>query len=316
MRASYLLKRLGAMVLVLAAVSLAVFAITQILPGNAAQMILGEFATPEQVAALERQFGLNDPWYQQYGRWLGGLLSGDWGTSMVMTRPVLPLVLDGLSRSLLLAGASLLLVSLIAIPMGVIAASRRGRFTDFTVSLASYIGVSFPEFVTATLLLVFLASPELGWFPAGGYKPPEEGWLEFARHLVLPTLTLTIILMAHISRQTRSEMVDVLQQDYVRTATLKGLPRQVVLVRHALRNAMLPTITVIALDVGYLIGGIIVVEEVFAYPGLGRLLIFAMQNRDLPLIQAGALIMAATYALANLAADLSYALLDRRIQYD
>ena len=316
MRLAYLLKRVGFIAVILLVVSFVVFAVTQILPGNAAQMILGEFALPEQLEALERQFGLDDPWFVQYGRWLTGLLTGDWGTSMVMRQPVLPLVLDALSRSLVLAGLSLLAVTFIAIPMGVLAAARRGKATDTGISVVSYIGVSLPEFVTATLLLVFLTRPEVGLFPAGGYTPPGEDFGRFLSHLVLPVLTLIIILMAHISRQTRSEMVDALQHDYIRTATLKGLPRRAVLVRHALRNALLPTITVIALDVGYLIGGIIVVEEVFAYPGLGRLLVFAMQNRDLPLIQAGALVMAAVYAAANLAADLIYALLDRRIQYD
>jgi len=315
-RPAYLLKRVGFIAVILLVVSFIVFAITQILPGNAAQMILGEFALPEQLRALERQFGLDDPWFVQYGRWLAGLVSGDWGTSMVMRQPVLPLVLDALGRSLVLAAIALAAVTCIAIPMGVLAASRRGKAADAGISIVSYAGVSFPEFVTATLLLVFLTRPEVGLFPAGGYTPPGEDFLRYLSHLVLPALTLIIILMAHISRQTRSEMVDALQHDYVRTATLKGLPRRTVLVKHALRNAMLPTITVIALDVGYLIGGIIVVEEVFAYPGLGRLLVFAMQNRDLPLIQAGVLVMAATYATANLAADLLYAALDRRIQYD
>lgn len=316
MRLAYLLKRVGFIAVILLVVSFVVFAVTQLLPGNAAQMILGEFALPEQIEALERQFGLGDPWFVQYGRWLAGLLTGDWGTSMVMRQPVLPLVFDALGRSLILAGLSLLAVTLIAIPMGVLAAARRGKATDTGISVVSYIGVSLPEFVTATLLLVFLTRPEIGLFPAGGYTPPGEDFGRFLSHLVLPVLTLIIILMAHISRQTRSEMVDALQHDYIRTATLKGLPRHTVLVKHALRNALLPTITVIALDVGYLIGGIIVVEEVFAYPGLGRLLVFAMQNRDLPLIQAGALVMAAVYAAANLGADLLYAVLDRRIQYD
>lgn len=315
MRLDYLFKRLGFIALILLVVSFVVFAVTQILPGNAAQMILGEYALPEQLAALERQLGLNTPWYQQYGQWLAGLVTGDWGTSMRMGRPVLPLVLDALGRSMILAGLALSVVIIVAIPMGVIAAARRGKTSDGIISVLSYIGVSLPEFVTATLLLVFLARPEIGLFPAGGYTPPDENFTKFLSHLFLPTATLLLILMAHVSRQTRSEMIDALQQDYVRTATLKGLPRRVVLVRHALRNALLPTITVIALDVGYLIGGIIVVEEVFAYPGLGRLLIFAVQNRDLPLIQAGTLVMAATYAIANLIADLLYAALDRRIQY-
>ena len=316
MRLGYLLKRLGYIVAILLVVSFVVFAITQLLPGNAAQMMLGEFALPEQIKALELKFHLNDPWYAQYWRWFSGIATGDWGTSMIMARPVIDLVFVALGRSMILAGFSLVLVCLIAVPLGVIAAAKRGKAADTGISVFSYIGVSLPEFVTATLLLVLLARPEVGLFPAGGYTPPSEGLGKFASHLVLPVTTLMIILMAHISRQTRSEMVDVLQTDYVRTATLKGLSRRTVLVKHALRNALLPTITVVALDVGYLIGGILVVEEVFAWPGLGRLLIFAMQNRDLPVIQAGVLVMASVYAIANLIADLLYAYLDRRIDYE
>ncbi|WP_046866731.1 ABC transporter permease [Microvirga massiliensis] len=297
-------------------VSLLVFAITQILPGNAAHMVLGEFATPEAVHALEERLGLTAPWFIQYGRWLAGILSWDWGTSLSNSQPVLRLVAQDLSRSLVLAASSLLLVTAVAIPVGIIAALRRGTLTDMGISLFSYVGVSMPEFVVATLLLVLLARPEIGIFPAGGYEPLSAGLWPFLSHLILPSLALAIILMAHISRQTRSEMVDVMQQDYIRTAVLKGLPRRRVVMRHALRNAMIPTITVIALDVGYLMGGILVVEEVFAYPGLGRLLVSAMQNRDLPLLQGAVLVVAACYALANLLADIAYATLDRRIRYE
>jgi peptide/nickel transport system permease protein len=316
MTLGYLGKRFGYILLTLFVVAVTVFAITQVLPGNAAVMILGEFATADALRAVERQLGLDRPLLVQFWSWLGNFVTGDWGTAMTMGRPVRPLILNALGHSLLLAVPTLILVTLIAIPLGVAAAVRRGKPRDTIISVFSYLGVSLPEFVTGTLLLVLLARPELGWFPAGGFEPLSAGWWPALSHLVLPVLTLTVILMAHISRQTRSEMVDVLQTDYIRTATLKGLPRRAVLYRHALRNALLPTITVIALDVGYLIGGILVVEEVFAFPGLGRQLIFAIQNRDLPLIQAGVLTIAVVYALANFVADLLYAYLDRRIQYD
>ena len=186
---------------------------------------------------------------------------------------------------------------------------------DFAVSICSYVGISMPEFVVATVLLALLVRPEIGIFPASGYQPLGQGLGGFLLHLILPVVSLTLILMAHIVRQTRSEMSDVLQADFVRTARLKGLPARQVLFRHALPNALLPTITVIALDVGYLVGGILVIEEIFAFPGLGRLMIFAVTNRDLPLLQAGTLVMAAIYAGANFAADIAYALLDRRIRY-
>lgn len=315
MTLDYLLRRLGYIALTLALVAVIVFFVTQVLPGNAAVMILGEFATPEALAAVSRDLGLDQPVWIQFARWAGGVLTGDWGRSMRMSQPVAGLVGTAFARSMLLAVFALIAVIVIAVPLGVLAATRRGGPVDLLVGAIGYLGVSLPEFVTATVLIVWLARPDLGWLPAGGFVPLGQDFFDGLRHLILPVLTLAIILVAHISRQLRSELIDVLATDYVRTATLKGLPRRVVLIRHALRNAMIPTVTVIALDIGYLIGGIIVVEEVFAFPGLGRLLVFAIQNRDLPLIQGAALLMAATYCFANFAADLIYAWLDRRIQY-
>ena len=315
MSAAYLLKRLGSAVLILWLVSFLVFFITQILPGNAAVMILGEFATKETLAALERELRLNDPWWHQYLRWLGGIVSLDWGVSMRDHVPVMPAVMLAFGRSMTLAAFSLALVISISIPLGVLAALNRGRFGYLAVGTLGYIGVSIPEFVIATLLIVALARPELGWFPAGGFEPLQAGFWPWLVHFVLPVLALTIVLIAHIARQVRSEMVDVLRTDYIRTAVLKGLKPRQILLHHALPNAMLPTITVIALDIGYLIGGVIVVEEVFAFPGLGRLLIFAVQNRDLPMIQAAAVVLAALYATTSLLSDLMYAYFDRRIVY-
>jgi peptide/nickel transport system permease protein len=310
-----LLRRAGGVALTLLLASFVVFAVTEILPGDAAQMMLGEFATDEQLAALRARLGLELPWWERYGAWLGGVLTGDWGVSIAVNRPVAALVWEALSRSLVLAGASLVAVVALAVPLGVWAAVRRGRAADLAIGAVSVLGVSVPEFVTATLLLVALATPEIGLFPASGW--PQDGNAplgEYARHLVLPVAALTLVLTAHIVRQTRSEMVDTLATDFVRTATLKGLPRRRVLYRHALPNAMVPTVTVIALDVGYLIGGILVVEEIFAFPGAGRLMLFAIQNRDLPLMQGSVLALAVVYTLANLAADLVHGLLDPRVR--
>ena len=312
----YLTQRLLALPLILLFVSLLVFAITQVLPGNAAMMILGQNATEAELRTLELQLGLDQPWYTQYLNWLGGVLTGDAGTSMVSNRPVVEMILPALGRSLLLAGATLVAVTVIAILLGVLAAVRRGKLTDIVISIITYPGVCVPEFIVGTLLIVMLARPELGWFPAGGFSPIEEGLWPFASHLILPVAALTFILASHISRQVRSEMIDVLKSDYIRSATIKGLDRRTVLFRHALPNAILPTLTILALDIGYLIGGIVVIEEVFAYPGLGRLIIFATQSRDLPLIQAAVLVMAAVYAIANLLADLAHAWFDPRVQLD
>lgn len=315
MSPAYVLKRILLIGYTLFVVSLIVFAITQILPADAAVMMLGENATADALEALRTRMGLNDPVWMQYLRWLGGVVRGDFGVSMRTGQPVAPVMLEALSRSLLLALFSILLMLALAVPLGIIAAVRRGKAADLGVSVFSYIGVSFPEFVTATLIVLIFAD-WLQWLPATGYVPLTEDPIRGIRHLVLPVLTVSLILIAHVSRMVRSELVDVLHSDYIRAARLKGLSRRQVLFKHALRNALLPTITIVALDVGYLLGGVIVVEEIFALPGIGRQLIVAIQSRDLPSIQAGALVMATTYAIANFLADICYAWLDPRIQYD
>ncbi len=315
MPARILARRLATAVATLLAVSILVFAITQILPADPAVMLLGQNATPAALAAVREKLGLNLPAYVQYLHWIGAILHGDFGTSIDSGQPVATVMLTALSRSLLLAALSLALMLLVAIPLGTIAALRRGRPEDVAIGLLSSVGVSIPEFVTATILLVTLGNPALGLLPSTGYVPLSDNFADGARHLVLPVLTASVILVAHVMRMIRSELSDVLATDYIRAARMKGLSPARILLRHALRNALLPAITIVALDVGYLLGGIIVVEEIFAFPGIGRALIVAIQQRDLPAIQAGALLMAATYALANLAADLAYAALDKRIRY-
>ena len=315
MSPAYFFKRIALIGYTLLVVSVIVFAITQILPADAAVMLLGENATPEALAAVRVNLGLNaSPWVQ-YGRWLTSVVQGDFGISMRNGQPVGPAMLAALGRSLLLALFAIALMLLLALPLGIIAAIRRGKTVDFGVSIISYVGVSLPEFVTSTLLILVFAD-WLQWLPATGYVPLSESITEGLLHLALPVLTVSIILIAHVSRMVRSELVDVLHSDYIRAARLKGLSAQTVLFKHALRNALLPTITIVALDVGYLLGGVIVVEEIFALPGIGRQLIVAVQSRDLPSIQAGALIMATTYAVANFLSDMAYAWLDKRIQYE
>ncbi|MGI9419268.1 MAG: ABC transporter permease [Geminicoccaceae bacterium] len=311
----YLLRRLLAVVLVLIIVTFAVFTVTMILPGNAAIMILGEYGTDEAVAALERQLGLDRPWYAQYADWVGGILRGDLGQSLRLSLPVSEVVGDAFWNSTALALTALVAVTIIAIPLGAFAAIKRGTPADLIIGLFSYIGASMPEFVTATLLLIFLAGPATGLLPAGGFIAPGESLGGFASHVILPAATLGLILIAHISRQVRSEMSEVLSSDYIRAARLKGLRERRVIRRHALPNSLAPAVAVISLDIGYLLGGIIVVEEIFAWPGLGRLLIYALENRDLPVIQAITLLLATVYALSNLLSDIVIALLDPRVRY-
>jgi len=312
---AWLLRRFFTVLYTLLVVSILVFGLTQILPADAAVTLLGENATPQALAAVRERLGLGDPAWLQYWHWLSGLLQGDFGTSMRTSQPVGPAMFTALGRSLMLGGASLVVMLVIAVPLGMWAALRRGKAADLVSGLVSYLGVSLPEFVTATLLLIVVAD-QFQLLPATGYVAPSEDLADSIRHLVLPVLTVSLIMVAHVSRMVRSETIDVLNSDYIRAARLKGLPPRTVLLRHVLRNALLPTVTIVALDVGYLLGGIIVVEEIFAIPGIGRALIVAITSRDLPSIQAGAVIMAATYAVANTLADIAYVLIDRRIRYD
>ena len=312
--AGYVLGRLFLIVLVLVAVSLLVFTITSILPASVAHLILGPFAPPEQVKALEIKLGLNDPILAQYWRWASRFVMGDFGESMLMNRPVAPILAEAIQRSASLAISAFVLIAVIGIALGVVAALRHNRPLDHAVSVATYLGIAVPEFFwSIVVILVFAAY--LGWLPAAGYEPLAAGFTVWLKHLIAPTLTLVFAHLAHISRLTRSSMIEVLECPYITAARAKGLPERVVVIRHALRNALLPTITVLALDIGRLMGGIVVVETVFAYPGLGRLLIFSIQQRDLPTLQAAILVVAAIYAFANLCADLLYAWLNPKIRY-
>jgi peptide/nickel transport system permease protein len=311
---AYILNRLGSVLLILIAVSILIFGITALLPANVAYLILGQFPDPVQVQALELKLGLNDPLWQQYLRWAGGILSGDLGTSMLMNRPIGPMLYEAIGRSLVLACSSFVLIAVIGIGLGVIAALRHGRALDHGVSIGTYLGVAVPEFFWAIVVIVVFAA-WLGWLPSSGYEPLSSGFTVWFKHLIAPTVTLVFAHLAHVSRLTRSSMIEVMQSPYITAARAKGLPEKVVVLHHALRNALLPSITVLALDFGRLMGGIVVVETVFAYPGLGRLIIFSIQSRDLPTLQVAILFVAAIYALANLVADLLYARLNPKIRY-
>jgi peptide/nickel transport system permease protein len=310
----FILKRLFYIACILIVMSILVFGITQILPGNVAHMILGQFASEESILIIQNKLGLNDPIYVQYWRWFSNILSGDLGVSLIMERPVGPWLFDSLQKSAILAIISITLVAIIGIALGVIAAVHQNRTTDHMVSLFTYFGISLPEFFWG-IVFILVFSRYLGWLPSSGYVPMSDGFLKWLSHLIAPTATLTFTLIAHISRLTRSSMLEVLQSRYVTAARAKGIPERVVVVRHALKNALLPTITVLAIDVGWLFGGIVVVETVFAYPGLGRLLTFAIERHDLPIIQAAILIITALYAISNLVADLLYAYFNPKVRY-
>ncbi len=310
----FVLRRFTLILFILLTVSLLIFAVTEILPGDAAAMILGQQATPETLAALRARLGLDQPAYLRYLHWIGGVLHGDWGESLVMNLPVGPLLAQRLRNSLTLGLLALLVGTPLGILGGVVAGLNRGRWADRAITIFTIFTVSFPSFVTAIFLIILLAS-WLRWLPASSLIPPDANLWESGKYLVLPVLTLVLGLLAHVTRHTRSSLIEVMGSDYLRTAVSKGLPQRLVIVRHALRNALLPTISVVALNVGWLLSGVVLVESVFAYPGMGRLMLQAINSRDIPILQAVALVAAAIYALSNLAADLLYRWLNPRIRY-
>jgi peptide/nickel transport system permease protein len=301
---------------VLFGMSILIFAAVHILPGNVAYAMLGEFATPDAVARLEQKLGLHDPLWLQYWRWLRGMLHGDFGESLSMSRPAWPVIADALTRSALLAGISFVLVAILGIALGVHAATHRGHAADRVATLMQLVFIAIPDFFWGILCVVVFAA-WLHWLPAAGYASiDKEGVVGWASHLVLPVLVLSLGSVAHVSRLTRSSMLDVLASRYVMAARARGFGGARVLWRHALPNGLLPAITILAVDLGILIGGVVVIESVFAYPGLGRMLVFAIEQHDLPLLQAGMMVLTAIYALANLVADLLYAVLNPRIRVE
>lgn len=309
----YLLKRLVYMVVSIVVVSSAVFAITNLVPGNVANIILGTGATEERIAQVEAELGLDRPLYVQYLDFVGSVLLLDFGDSLISGRPVGEIIWPRLIRTLQLASVAMVISIVTAIPLGIIAASKRDTIVDQFVTTTSYVGLSIPSFVSATLLLLFLTSPPLELFPRGGYVPLSEGVIAWLHHLLLPAIAMNTIILAYVLRQTRSSMVETLESEYIRTARLKGVAESKVLFRHAFRNGLLPTVTVLALNFGWMMGAVVIIEEIFAFPGIGEMIIQAIDSRDLPLLQAAILVPTIAFIIANFVADIVYTLLDPRI---
>jgi peptide/nickel transport system permease protein len=304
------------LVVTLFVTSLLIFALTQLLPGDVARLILGRDARPEALEQLREELGLNDPAPMQYIRWLGDFLMGDWGNSFSSGNPdIRPLVMERLGNSLRLALVTLLISVPLSVVLGVVAALRENSLLDNLISLFSLSVVGLPEFVTA-LVLINVFAIGLGWLPASSSVTAQDTLGEWIRQLILPALTATLVLLGYIARLTRAGVVDELKKPYVRTAILKGLPQRTVIFKHVLRNALLPTITVIAISFGWLIGGLIVIENVFGFPGLGRLMVEGVELKDIPRIQASVMVIVFFFAFANLMADLIYALLNPRIRLE
>jgi peptide/nickel transport system permease protein len=312
----YMIRRLGLLVLTLIGISAMIFIIIQILPGDAVDQILEAWVETEGGAhdILRAQLGLDRPWYEQYFGWLWDIMHGDLGRSLAMEAPIAPILLERLGFSLRLAVPALILSVTLSLFLGVIAAIRPNSFVDNAITVITLTGVSVPAFISGSLFIVIFAA-WLNWLPSTSSLSEGEGFFHWAYVLAMPIAVLTIESLAHLTRITRSSMIEVLKTPYVRTARLKGLPKRLVVYKHALRNAMLPTVTVIAFNIGWMLGGVVLVEQVFSYPGLGSLVLFAIEQRDTPLLQASMMFVASGYCIANLLADLAYALLDPRIRY-
>ena len=312
----FVLTRLLAVVPVLFVVSCVVFLILRLAPGDPAAVIAGNSATPADIEQIRTQLGLNESLPVQYGIWMGKVLQGDLGHSFFLNKPVSQLIWQRLEPTASLALGTLILAILMAVPLGTLAAARMGGWLDRLLSVISVAGFSVPVFVTG-YVLIYVFAIQLQWLPVQGYEPlsGKGSVVAWARQLVLPWLALSIIYVALIARITRASVSEALTEDYIRTARAKGLRERTVLLRHALRNAAVPIVTVIGIGVALLIGGVVVTETVFAIPGLGSLTVDVVLNRDFPVIQGLVLFFALSYVVINLLVDLSYLVLDPRIRY-
>ena len=311
---AYVIRRLLSTLVVMAVVAFVVFSLLYLTPGDPAAVIAGDIATSEDIARIHERLGLDDPFLVQFGRWVRALSHGDLGTSIFTNLPVTQLIAQRVEPTLSLTLCTLVAAIAVAVPMGVLAAAKAGTWFDRAVMAFSVLGFSVPVFVLAYILILTL-SVQLDWLPVQGYRNFRDGVWEWLRHLILPSIALGTVYVALIARMTRASMLDVLAQDYVRTAQAKGLAPDQVLLGHALKNAAIPIVTIIGIGVALLISGAIVTETVFALPGIGRLTVDAILRRDYPIIQGVTLLFSAVYVLVNLAVDLSYALFDPRIRY-
>jgi peptide/nickel transport system permease protein len=309
----YVIKRLFSIIPVLFVVAVVVFSLTFFTPGDPASVILGPDATAQEVDDLREKMGLNDPIQVQFMRWMGGLLRGDLGDSYFMNESVFQAFLDHLGPTFSLALIAQVIAILIAIPLGIAAAVRRGSATDQSIMGLALVGISVPSFLLGLFLILTLAV-KLQWFPVAGYRPLSAGFGEHINYLIMPAIALGAMQAALIARMTRSSMLEVFNQNYIKTAHSKGIKEWIVIYKHALRNASMPIITVIGQTFGILITGAAVVETVFNIPGIGQLIVNSVERRDYSVIQGVVLLIAFTYVILNLIIDLLYGVLDPRIR--
>ncbi len=308
----YVLKRLGLTAITLVLTSFAVFAAAEVLPGDVGRTILGPYASQQQVDQLNHQLGADEPLVKRYFTWAGNFVRGDWGTSPIQNVAVRPLVLERLKNSLILGGFALLLIVPFSVALGVFAALNYGKALDRIISIAGLSFVALPEFVVGVVVIVVFAV-KLGWLPVSS-QVPDANPVDIVRQCLLPSIPLMFVLFGYISRMARVGTIEALRSNYNRTAVLKGLPRRYIIVRHVLRNALLPTIAVVSVQVGYLVGGLVVVETLFNYPGIGQLILNAATGHDLPTLEASVLMIALLYTVSNFTADILTAFLNPRVR--
>lgn len=312
--AVYLIKRILALVPVLLLVSIFVFLLLRLTPGDPAAILAGDTATTEQLERIREAMGLNEPILTQYFTWMGNMLQGDLGVSLISGVPVMDMVSQRIGPTISIAVLTIIIAVLVAIPMGVVAAWRHRSWIDYLVMSLSVLGFSVPVFLVGYVLLLIF-SVNLGWLPVQGFKPISSGFGGFMERAILPSLTLASIYIALIARMTRAAMLDVLGEDYIRTARAKGVSDRRLLFVHALKNAAVPVVTIVGTGFALLISGVVVTESIFNIPGIGRLTVDAVLARDYPVIQAMILLTSALYVFVNLLIDLSYTLFDPRIRY-
>lgn len=311
---TYLIRRLLQTLVILLFVTMIVFLIMHLLPGDPVRIMLGDEATPEQIELMRKELGLDKPLPVQYLSWLGDVLQGDLGRSIAYKQDVNELVAKRIPITFHLGFSAFILAIIIGIPAGVIAAVKRGSWIDSLITVSANLGMAVPTFWLG-ILGVYLFALKLGWLPVQGYTSPfEDPWQSF-RQSIMPIILMSLTALASLTRQTRSAMLEVIRQDYIRTARSKGLSERRVILGHALRNALIPVVTLLGMQLGHLVGGSVFIEQVFNIPGMGRLMVQSIFGQDYVVVQSVVLIVAATVALANLLVDIAYGYIDPRIRY-
>lgn len=310
----YIIRRLFDLLPTIAVVAVIVFIITRMIPGDPAAVMLGPQASVEEIEALREQLGLNQPIYVQFLQYIGNLLQGDFGVSLTYNEPIVQLIMERFPNTLVLAISALIIAFVIGVPAGIISASKQNSLLDYSVMLVSLIGVSMPIFWLGVMLVLYF-SVNLGWFPATGMGSMDDGLVTYLKHLVLPSITLATIPMATFARITRSSMLEVISQDYIKTARAKGLSEFLVICKHAFKNALTPLLTVLGMQISMMLGGAVLTETIFSWPGMGRLIVDAIDKRDFVVVQGTVLFIAVLFVIVNLLVDVMYKVVNPKVNY-